>query len=191
MATYRVYKFRGHEYYVPLKLSMEDFGGSVFTSWVHLRVQLQGDLYLPQDETSFEPYVATVLAESLGALYRFTDRLLPFSSVFAQTPSEPGGDPIVIYNFAFYGPPHFRERVQVNTYVEPTSGDTEIVYRRARLRGDVLFFILSPSAEVEEGEVHLGPLVRPAPRPLVHPDVAAKFRKSDGCECEEPRFSAE
>jgi len=177
MATYRVYKFRGHEYYVPLKLSMEDSGGSVFTSWVHFRVQLQGDLYLLDSESDFQKYVAGVLAESFGALYRFTQNLLPFS-----------GDPA---NYAFYGPPHFRERVQVSTYVEPTSGDTEVVYRRARLRGDVLFFVLSPSAEVEEGEVHLGPLVRPAPRPLVAPEVAAKFRKSGDCGCQEPGFSAE
>jgi len=190
MATYRVYKFRGHEYFIPLKLSMENFTGSVFASWVPFRVQLQGDLYLPVDHVYYEAYVATTLAEAFGALYRFTDRLLPFYA-FSPDHDPSSRDLPDNSNFAFYGPPHFRERVQVNTYVEPTSGDTEIVYRRARLRGDVLFFILSPSAEVEEGEVHLGPLVRPAPRPLVHPDVAAKFRKSDGCECEEPRFSAE
>ena len=171
---------------MPLHLSMENFTGSVFHFWMPFRVQLQGDLYLPAEETYFEAYVATTLAEALAALYRFTENLLPFRPF----PSD-AGNPPEYSNFAFYGPPHFRERVQVNTYVEPTSGDTEVVYRRARLRGDVLFFVLSPSAEVEEGEVHLGPLVRPAPRPLVAPEVAAKFRKSGDCECQEPGFSAE
>jgi len=188
MATYRVYKFQGHEYFIPLQLSIENFTGTVFRSWVPFRVQLQGDLYLPVGETYFESYVATALAEAFGALYRFTDKLLPF----VPFPGDPDSrDFPQDSNFAFYGPPHFRERVQVTTYVEPTSGDTQIVYRRARLRGDVLFFILSPSPEVEEGEIHLGPLVRPAPRLLVAPEVAAKFRQSDDCECQEPRFSAD
>jgi len=186
MGTYKVYKFRGHEYFIPLHLAMENFTGSVFNFWFPFRVQLQGDLYLPVEQTHFEAYVATTLAEALGALYRFTENLLPFNPFPGHS-----GPPFDSSNFAFYGPPHFQGRVQVNTYVEPTSGDTEIVFRRARLRGDVLFFILSPSAEVEEGEVHLGPLVRPAPRPLVSSEVAATFRKSGDCECQEPGFSAE
>ena len=180
MAAYRVYKFRGHDYFVPLHLAMTDFDGSVFHSWFPFRVQLQGDLYLPDGET-FEKYVASALAASLVALYAMYDDIVV----------PPLGSELSASNFAFYGPPRFQDRVSVTSYVEPTTGETEVVYRRARLRGDVLFFILSPSAEVEDGEVHLGPLVRPAPRPLVHPEVAAKFRQSHDCGCPGSAHSAE
>ncbi len=180
MATYRVYKFRGHEYYIPLFLGVDYSGDDTFADWVHFRVQLQGDLYLPESDVPFQNYVAAVLAQSFGALYHFSDKL--------QYPIHEDRKGL---SFFFYGPPSFRDRVQVVTYVEPTSGDTEVVYRRARLRGDVLFFFLSPSAEVEDGEVHLGSLIRPAPRPLVIPEVAAKFREVDDCGVQEARSSAE
>jgi hypothetical protein len=168
MATYRVYKFRGHEYFFGLLFRGQTITGREVTYQPYFRFQLQGDLYLPETHWSrFHLYLAQAAYDAMAALYGGSIQRYELSP-----------EQVILE-----GHPDFQDRVSVTTFVEPTSGDTEVVYRRVRLRDRVLYFALSPSAEVDPGDVDLGPLTRPAPRLLVSEEVAAKFRHSEECHC--------
>jgi len=192
MATFKVYKFRGQDFY--------GFYSLRFVSRSHDpssgNGSLPGGLDLPPEPVDF---IWAVKFSVVGDVYLGEEEeqagfdihsylLSCFYHAFARRyVDDLGNTPSFAPNTIRVSGPPVESKVEVTTYVEPVLGNTEVVYRRCRLDdAGTLNFYLSHSPEVAPGEYNLGSLVRPAPRTLFSEEVAERFRSFDSggsCDC--------
>jgi hypothetical protein len=169
MATFKVYKFRGQDFSAFFKADLLARDSTPISLLWQVRFSVMGDLYLGEDEEKDGYDLCKYLLRCYYVAFvaRYDGRAL--SGAYYRDDG----------SIQLFGPP-VSDKVETSTYVEPTSGSVEVVYRRCRLDGSgTLIFYLSPSPELADGEAHLGSLVRPAPRTLFSDEVAEKFRTSD------------
>jgi hypothetical protein len=166
MATFKVYKFRGHDFRAFAEVSVRPTSGENLDLVWPVSFSVVGDLYFD------------VTNEGAGISYRTYLLHSFFSAFMARYGGEGSGSVAAVsYDTHYFSGPPPAQPLEVSSYVEPTHGNLEVVYRRCRLEADgTLYLYLSTSPEVLPGEVDLGPLARPAPRTLFSDEVAENFR---------------